>query len=167
MKDWETGADDYITKPFSADYLKLRVKNLIRQRETLRSHFAREMICDPAKITVTTVDEKLLKKAVGYIGDHMNDSSLSVEKLSVELGLSRVHLYRKIKALTNLTAVEFIRSMRLKRAAWLLQEHKMNINEVSSMVGFEDVDYFRNCFRQQFGTSPSEYSKKFRNDLLD
>jgi AraC-like DNA-binding protein len=121
-----------------------------------------ELICDPAKITVTSVDEKLLKKAVDYIGDHMSDSCLSVEKLSSELGLSRVHLYRKIKALTNLTAVEFIRSIRIKRAAWLLQENKMNVNEVCAMVGFDDVDYFRNCFKQQFGASPTEYSKKHK-----
>lgn len=160
----ETGADDYITKPFSAEYLQLRVLNLIRQRVTLRNHFAYEMICDPAKISVTSVDEKLLKKAVEYIGEHMSDASLSVESLSSELGLSRVHLYRKIKALTNLTAVEFIRSIRLKRAGALLQENKLNVNEVRVLVGFDDVDYFRNCFRQQFGTSPSEYAKKFRNE---
>ena len=155
----ETGADDYITKPFSADYLQLRVRNLIRQRELIRSHFSREIICDPEKITVNSVDEKLLKKAVEYIGEHMAESTLSVEKLSSELGLSRVHFYRKIKALTNLTAVEFIRSIRLKRAASLLQEKKLNINEVSYLVGFEDVDYFRSCFKQQFGNSPSEFSK--------
>ncbi len=161
----ETGADDYITKPFSAEYLQLRVQNLIRQRETLRNHFAHEMICDPAKITVTSVDERLLKKAVDYIGEHMSDSSLSVRNLSTELGLSRVHLYRKIKALTNLTAVEFIRSIKLKRAASLLRDNNLNVNEVRSMVGFDDVDYFRNCFKQQFGQSPSDYSKKFGKEL--
>ena len=164
-KGLETGADDYITKPFSAEYLQLRVRNLIRQREIIRSHFVRETICDPAKITVTSVDERLLKNAVDYIGNHMTDQSLSVEKLSSELGLSRVHLYRKIKALTNLTVVEFIRSIRLKRAAWLLSENKMNINEVSSIVGFDDVDYFRTCFKQHFGISPSEYSKQFKKDI--
>jgi signal transduction histidine kinase/DNA-binding response OmpR family regulator len=162
----ETGADDYITKPFSAEYLQLRVQNLIRQREILRNHFALEMICDPAKITVTSVDEKLLKKAVDYIGEHMPDSSLSVRKLSDELGLSRVHLYRKIKALTNLTAVEFVRSIRLKRAASLLQENRFNINEISTMVGMDDVDYFRICFKKQFGYSPSEYAKKCKNERL-
>jgi CheY-like chemotaxis protein/two-component sensor histidine kinase len=162
----ETGADDYITKPFSAEYLQLRVQNLIRQRETLRNHFALEMICDPAKITVTSVDEKLLKKAVDYIGEHMPDASLSVRKLSDELGLSRVHLYRKIKALTNLTAVEFVRSIRLKRAASLLQENRFNINEISAMVGMEDVDYFRICFKKQYGYSPSEYAKKCINERL-
>lgn len=159
----ETGADDYITKPFSAEYLQLRVQNLIRKRETLRNYFMHEMICDPAKITVTSVDEKLLKKAVDYIGDNMSDSSLSVERLSSELGLSRVHLYRKIKAFTGLTAVEFIRSLRLKRASSLLQENKLNINEISAIVGFEDIDYFRSCFKQQFGHSPSDYSKIIRN----
>jgi AraC-like DNA-binding protein len=82
------------------------------------------------------------------------------------LGLSRVHLYRKIKALTNLTAVEFVRSIRLKRAASLLQENRFNINEISAMVGMDDVDYFRICFKKQFGYSPSEYAKKYKNEQM-
>ena len=155
----ETGADDYITKPFSAEHLAIRVKNLIRQRELMRNHFIKEAICDPAKITVTSIDEKLLRKAVDFITKNISDKSIGVEKLSSEIGLSRVHFYRKIKALTNLTAVEFIRSIRLKRAASLLEQKKLSVKEVADMVGFEDTDYFRNSFRKQFGINPSEYPK--------
>lgn len=153
----ETGADDYITKPFSAQFLTIRVRNLIKQRELLRSYFKNQAILEPEKITVTSIDEKLLKKAVDYISDNMSSSSISVDKLSKELGLSRVHFYRKIKSITNLTAVEFIRSIRLKRAAQLLQQPGLSIKEVQVMVGFESADYFRKCFKEQYNMTPSEY----------
>lgn len=160
----ETGADDYITKPFSAEYLIIRVKNLIKQRDLMRSHFVKEAICDPGKITVTSIDEKLLKKAVDYITDNISDNSLSVEKLSREIGLSRVHFYRKIKALTNLTAVEFIRNIRLKRAAAILSQGKLTIKEVAAMAGFEDIDYFRKSFKKQFGVKPSDFHRNPKPD---
>jgi AraC-like DNA-binding protein len=142
--------------------LALRVKNLIQQRKTIQEHFKREAICDPGSVTVTSVDEKILKKAVDYIIENISDSSINVNKISAYVGLSRVHFYRKIKALTNQTAVEFIRSVKLKRAAILLSQDKLSVKEVRNMVGFEDTDYFRECFKNQFGVSPSEYpaSKK-------
>lgn len=153
----ETGADDYITKPFSAQYLLLRIKNLIKQRNILREHFKREAICDPGTVTVTSIDEKLLKKAVDYITENISDPSINVNSLSEYLGLSRVHFYRKIKALTNQTAVEFIRSVKLKRAATILSQGKLSVKEVQNMVGFDDADYFRKCFKEQFGVNPSDY----------
>lgn len=156
----ETGADEYITKPFSAQFLMLRVKNLIKQREILRSHFQRSAILTTENITVTSVDERLLKKAVDFINKNIENTSISVDHLSNELGLSRGHFYRKIKALTNLTAVDFIRSVRLKKAAMLLKQGKLNIKEVQVMVGFEHADYFRKCFKTQFGMTPTEYSAK-------
>ncbi|MBN2485734.1 MAG: response regulator [Bacteroidales bacterium] len=159
----ETGADEYIIKPFSAEYLIIRVKNLIRQRDMLRSYYARQAILEPKDVTVTSVDERFLKKAVDFITEHIEDSSINVETLSKELGLSRVHFYRKIKALTNLTAVDFIRSIRLKRAAILLQKNKLSIKEIHNMVGFENADYFRICFKSQFGMTPSEYASNFMN----
>jgi len=154
----ETGADEYITKPFSAQFLILKVKNLIRQRNLLRQHFQRESILLPENISVTSVDERLLKKAVEYIVAHIDDPTIGVEKLSQELGLSRVHFYRKMKSLTNLTAVEFIRNVRLKRAAGILEQGKLSVKEVQNMVGFESAEYFRKCFKEQYGMSPSEYS---------
>jgi signal transduction histidine kinase/DNA-binding response OmpR family regulator len=156
---YETGADEYITKPFSSEYLIMRVKILIKQRNTMRSHFEREAILRPENITVTSVDEKLLKKAVDYINNNLSNPSISVEKLSSELGLSRVHFYRKIKSLTNLTAVDFIRTIRLKSAAMLLQQNKLTIKEIQNRVGFESADYFRKSFKEHFGVSPSEYAR--------
>ncbi|MCX6327225.1 MAG: response regulator [Bacteroidia bacterium] len=156
----ETGADEYITKPFSAKYLLIRVKNLIKQRDLLKSHFQLEALCDPGTITLTSFDEKLLKKAVDFITENISDSSVNVNKLSKHLGLSRVHFYRKIKALTNMTAVEFIRGVKLKRAAHLLSQNKLSVKEVRNMTGFEDPDYFREAFKIQFGVTPSDYSAK-------
>ncbi len=153
----ETGADDYITKPFSARYLRLRVKNLIKQRQSIQEHFKREAICDPGSVTLTSVDEKILKKAMDYILTNISDPGISVNKISEHVGLSRVHFYRKIKAITNQTAVEFIRGVRLKRAATLLRQDKISVKEVRNLVGIEDADYFRKCFKEQFGVTPSEY----------
>jgi ligand-binding sensor domain-containing protein/signal transduction histidine kinase/DNA-binding response OmpR family regulator len=155
----ETGADDYVTKPFSARYLALRAKNIIKQRNTIQERFRRESICDPGSITVTSIDEKLLEKAVDFITENISDSSISVNKLSAHIGLSRSQFYRKIKALTNQTAVEFIRTIKLKRAASLLAQKKLSVKEIRYMVGFEDADYFRTCFKEQFGVTPSEYTQ--------
>ncbi|MCV9387423.1 hybrid sensor histidine kinase/response regulator transcription factor [Reichenbachiella ulvae] len=156
---FETGADEYITKPFSANYLLLRVNNLLEQRERLQRHFQSMNLLQPAELSVTSVDEKLLKKAIDYISKNLSNTNITVNELSHELGLSRVHFYRKMKALTNMTAVEFIRSIRLKTACQLLEQGKFNIKEVKNLVGFEDADYFRKCFKEAYGMTPSEYSK--------
>lgn len=161
----ETGADEYITKPFSAKYLLLKVRNLIKQRDILRSHFRIESLCDPGPVTLISFDEKLLKKSVDYITENISDPSVNVNKLSKHVGLSRVHFYRKIKALTNMTAVEFIRSVKLKRAAHLLSQHKLTIKEVRTLSGFEGADHFRDAFKIQYGVLPSDYTSE--NPKLD
>ncbi len=92
-----------------------------------------------------------------YITEHISDADLSVEAISREIGMSRVHFYRKIKALTNYTPVEFIRTVRLNRAAQLLREKAYSISEIRYMVGIQDADYFRKCFKTQFGVTPSDF----------
>ena len=156
----ETGADEYITKPFSARYLLLRVKNIVKQRNLLKSHFQMETLFYSGNVQLESFDEKLLKKAVEYISENISDSKVNVNKLSKHLGLSRVHFYRKIKALTNMTAVEFIRSVKLTRAAYLIKQNKLTIKEVRNMTGFEDPDYFREAFKRQFGVAPTDYIQK-------
>ncbi len=153
----ETGADDYIHKPFSTNYLVIKVKNLILQRKQVQDHFYRNSYIRPEELAVSSIDEKLLKKALLIIDKRMSDPELSVDSLSKELGLSRVHFYRKIKTLTDLTAVEFIRAIRLKKAAELLEYGNMNISEVQYHVGFLDAEYFRKSFKKQFKVTPREY----------
>ena len=108
-----------------------------------------------------TLDDYLDPNAViDYVKDNMSDSTLSTEKMSLHLGVSRVHLYRKLKALTNQVPTEFIRTLRLKQAAYLLSQKKLNVSEIAYKVGFNSHQYFTNCFQKHFNMSPSEYSKQ-------
>ncbi|WP_345947600.1 two-component regulator propeller domain-containing protein [Mucilaginibacter sp. PAMB04274] len=156
----ETGADDYITKPFNLTMLEARVWNLLDSRQKLRERYRREITLQPTNAAITSPDEKFLERVMKYIEANMAEPTLSVEELGKEVGMSRVTLYRKIKALTNQTAVEFIRSVRLKRAAQLLEQNKLNVNEVAYMVGFLDIDYFRRCFKDEFGFTPKEFANQ-------
>jgi len=156
----ETGADDYVQKPFSAKYLIMKVKNLLKQRQLMQGHFYRNSIVKPEELALTPTDEILINKAVQYIEKNINDPKLNVDSLSKELALSRVHFYRKIKSITNLTAVEFIRNIRLKKAAQLLETGTYNIEEVKFMIGINDANYFRTSFKKQFGLNPKDYAKK-------
>ncbi|MES2276169.1 MAG: two-component regulator propeller domain-containing protein [Bacteroidota bacterium] len=158
LEGLETGADDYITKPFSIDILESRVRNLVDSRKKLRDRYRKEISLQPQNVAITSPDEKFLVKVMAFIEANMSETTLSVEELGKEVGMSRVTLYRKIKALTNQTAIEFIRGIRIKRAAQLLEQNKFNVSEVAYMVGFVDVDYFRKCFKEQYGYTPKEYA---------
>ncbi|MCD8539159.1 MAG: response regulator, partial [Leadbetterella sp.] len=132
---YETGADAYITKPFSGNYLLLRVKNLIRQRNTLRLYLQRESFFDPGTVIVNTLDDRILRKAKEYVEARISDTSFTIEEMSRELGLSRMHFHRKIKSLTGLAPAEFVRNIRLRRAAAILQQNNVSVKETMVMVG--------------------------------
>jgi AraC-like DNA-binding protein len=156
----ETGADDYINKPFSSDFLRIRVNNLIRQRKLMQEHFYRNSMLKPEELALTSIDEKILRKAIRKIEDNIDNPDFNVDKLSRDIGLSRSQFYRKIKFLTNLTAVEFIRSIRLKKAAQLLELGKLDVSEIRYMVGIQDAEYFRKSFKKQFGLNPKDYASQ-------
>ena len=156
----ETGADEYITKPFHTEYLTLRVRNLLYQREMVRRKYLRESITDPEVITLTSMDEKLLKKAIDYIHAHMDQNELSIESISEYLGISRVHFYRKIKSIAGVTPQEFLKTVRLKYAAALLTQKKLRISEVAYMCGYRDLAHFSRTFKEFYGVSPSRYSEE-------
>jgi signal transduction histidine kinase/DNA-binding response OmpR family regulator len=156
----ETGADDYILKPFSVQELKVRVINLIEQRKKLRERFSREVKLQPKDIAITSSDEVFLNKAIGLVEAHMSDTDFSVETFVHEIGMSRVQLHRKLKALTDQSTSEFIRSIRLKRAASLIEQQYGNIADVMYEVGFNNVSYFASNFKKMFGVNPSEYLSK-------
>jgi AraC-like DNA-binding protein len=104
------------------------------------------------------MDEKFIKKAREIVEDYMSDSEFDVQKFVTEMGMSRSVLYRKLRAVTNQSANEFINLIRLKRAAQLLEKKTMNVSEISYMVGFNDPQYFSKCFRKQYGKTPSQYA---------
>ncbi len=165
LEGLETGADDYITKPFNFDILMLRIRKLMERRETARETFRKQIDVKPSDITITSLDEKLIQKAIKYVEDNISSSNeLSVEELSKHLGMSRVHLYKKLLSITGKTPIEFIRTIRLKRAAQLLRESQMNISEIAYQVGFNNPKYFSKYFKEEFGILPSAYQDKKEND---
>jgi signal transduction histidine kinase/ligand-binding sensor domain-containing protein/DNA-binding response OmpR family regulator len=157
LEGLETGADDYIIKPFETKELIVRVKNLIDSRRTLRERFSKELTVSPSDITVTSTDEKFLQRAIEIVEQHIDDSDFKTENLSWEVGMSRSQLHRKLRALTDQSTTEFIRILRLKRAAYLFKQHSGNITEIAYQVGFNKPSYFTECLRKQFGLLPSEY----------
>ena len=153
----ETGADDYLTKPFDGKELVARINNLIKLRQQLRDRFSKEIMLEPAAIAAPSIEEKFIKQLIDSIEGHMSDPDLSVEKLSDMMAMSRIHLHRKLKALTDQSASQFIRTIRLKRAKQLLAQKSATVTEIAYQVGFNNISYFAKCFREQFGVLPSEF----------
>jgi len=157
MEGLETGADDYIIKPFYTDELRIKIRNVLETRKKIRERFGKALQLEPSSVEVTSVDQKFIKRAIEIIEEHMDDSELSVESYSKLIGMSRVSLYNKLKSLTSYSVQEFIFAIRLKRAAQLLKESGMTVTEVAYTVGFKDPSHFSKLFKKQFGVSPKAY----------
>jgi len=153
----ETGADDYLTKPFSPKELQVRVRNLIEQRKKLRERFSEAMVIKPADVTAISIDKVFLENVISSIETHIGDELYGVEILAREVAMSVTHLNRKLNALIGQPAGQLIRSMRLQRAAELLQKKVGTVSEIAYMVGFQDHSSFTKSFKKQFGCSPVEY----------
>ncbi len=152
------GADDYLTKPFNNDILAVKIRKLIDAR---RRGATRTLIePTPSNIKITSLDEQLVEKAVAYVEENMSRPDLTVEELSNAMGMSRVHFYKKVLALTGKTPVEFIRVLRLKRAAQYLRESQLNVAEIAYKLGFNNPKYFSKYFKEEYGITPSEYQEK-------
>ena len=155
----ETGADAYIIKPFSMKEVRLRVRKLIEQRNMLRDRFSREITLELKDITITSVEDKFLQNTMTIIEEHMDDDEFEVRKLQDEVGMSRMQLFRKLKAVTGQTPSEFIRTVRLKRAAKLFEQNFGNVAQVAFKVGFNNLYYFAKCFKELYKVAPSDYGK--------
>jgi signal transduction histidine kinase/ligand-binding sensor domain-containing protein/DNA-binding response OmpR family regulator len=155
---YETGADAYIPKPFNIKLLSVRIQTLISSRQKLRESLYRKIILEPSETFVESADEKFLSRVMQITEEHMSDPEFNVIAFGDLINMSRMQLYRKLKSLTNLSANEFIRIIRLKRAAQLLGQDAMTISEITYEVGFNDPKYFSKCFHKQYGMTPSQYA---------
>jgi signal transduction histidine kinase/DNA-binding response OmpR family regulator len=153
----ESGADAYIPKPFSIRVLKAQVKQIIIARKKLYARYSQDAYLMPASLTDNLIDKEFLQKAVDYIDSNLCNTQLSVESIAVLFNISRSQVYRKIKALTGQTVVEFIRTIRLKHALRLMEEKKYNFSEIADQTGFNSLSYFTRSFKDQYGKAPSEY----------
>lgn len=153
------GADAYITKPFDVQRLQLTIENLIAQRKRLQAKFYQGINLDENEYASNPKDQEFLDKVIAEIEKHLNDASFDVETLCQAIGLSQPQTYRKIKALTDLSISEFIRNIRLKKAARLLAAGNLSVSEAAYEVGFSDPNYFSKCFVKVFGQTPTHYIK--------
>jgi signal transduction histidine kinase/ligand-binding sensor domain-containing protein/DNA-binding response OmpR family regulator len=162
----DSGADDYISKPFNLQEFKLRIKNSIESAERLKTKFTKEDIFTPSQVVLSSSEDELLKKAFKIVEDNISNTQFDIPHFCAELGISRTLLFTKIKTWTNCTPNEFIHEIRLKSAAQMLEQNKINISQVSYKVGFNNPKYFSKCFQKKFGITPAEYVEKFHADIL-
>ncbi|MEX2234521.1 MAG: ATP-binding protein [Cyclobacteriaceae bacterium] len=160
LEGFRLGADEYLAKPFSMDELNIRIANLIKNRKRLQQKYKASLALEPTMLTVNSMEEKFLKTVISTVEAHIADTGFGVETLAAQVGMSQVQLYRKLQALTEYSPNEFIRHMRLLRAANLLDQKAGNVAEVAYQSGFNNLSYFAKVFKAKFGSTPSEYARK-------
>ena len=152
----ECGADDYITKPFNIEILKMHIRNLLKRCSAVNDGKLDPQI---TQVQITPLDEKLVTDATAYVEKNLSNTELSVVSLSEAMNMSRVNLYRKLISVTGNTPSEFIRLIRLRHAEQLLMKSQLSISEISYMVGFSSQRYFSKCYKDLFGYMPSRYKR--------
>lgn len=162
IKGLETGANDYITKPFDFEVLHAKIKSLLELKRAMKSIYAKQIILTAPDVRIDSSDEVLLQEIVLFLEQNITNPQLSVEGLSKQFGMSRSTLYAKLLQITGQTPVEYIRSFRLERAATVMEKSNMTIAEVAYQVGFTTPNYFARSFKQKFGMLPSEYIASHR-----
>lgn len=160
MEGLGVGADDYISKPFSLDLLKAKIRNQLRTRARLIDMYSHSTEIEPSMVAMNPLDEEFLSKAIKVMNEHIDDSQFSTDAFAKEMCMSRSNLHLKMKALTGESTNDFIRRVRLNKAMELLKTGRYNVSEVSAMVGYSTPSYFTTSFKKHFGYSPSELVKK-------
>ena len=164
LEGLENGADDYISKPFNIKEFKVKIKNIISSHNRVKEKFTGEEAMLSNEIIISSLDEKLYKKAFQIIETNISNVDFDIPYFCSELGVSRTMLFTKVKAWTNFTPNEFIQHIRMKYATELLEQGKTNISEVSYKVGFKNPKYFSKCFSKKYGKTPSQYQKQFSEE---
>jgi DNA-binding response OmpR family regulator/two-component sensor histidine kinase len=162
IEGFDSGANDYITKPFSFEILQSRIRNLLIQRERAQKQFQKHLDVKASDIQVTSHDEKLIQKAIAVVEENIASKDFSVEELSRLMGMSRVLLYKKLLSLTGKSPIEFIRTIKLQRAAQLLEKSQFTVSEIAYQVGFNNPKYFARYFKDEFKMLPSVYAAEKR-----
>lgn len=156
----QTGADDYLNKPFNVEELLLKIKNLLRSREILRAKYSQQFILQPENLDITSSEKEFLVKLKSIVEEHLADPDFHIPDFSGELGMSRSVIYRKLKGITGMTLIEFVNDYRLSKASLLLKHKKLNVSQTAIEVGFSDPNYFSKSFRKKYGISPSDFVKE-------
>jgi signal transduction histidine kinase/ligand-binding sensor domain-containing protein/DNA-binding response OmpR family regulator len=159
LEGLETGADDYLTKPFDTKELRIRIKNLINIRKKLQEKYSKGdyvPVKREEEKKLSNLEEQFMYKVMGVIEDHISEEEFSIDQFGKEVGMSSVQIYRKLKALTGKSPSLYIRSIRLVRAKRMIEEQKGNISEIAYSVGFGSPSYFTRCFKEEYGYTPSD-----------
>ncbi|RAV99479.1 hybrid sensor histidine kinase/response regulator transcription factor [Pseudochryseolinea flava] len=162
LEGLQTGADDYITKPFSFEILISRIRNLITQRENFHKAFPLHHEVRASELNITSLDSKFIENAIKYVEENVGNADFSVEDLSRQMGISRANFYKKILSLTGKSPLEFIRTIRLQHAAQLLEKSQLTVSEVAYAVGFNNPKYFARYFKEAYHELPSSYAARKR-----
>lgn len=154
------GADDYIIKPFNMEVLKLRIHNLIEMGHKRQELFNEQIKIEPSRITITPLDQQMVEKAIQIVEENIGEPEFSVEELAASLNISRSYFYKKMVKITGKKPIEFIRTIRMKRARQLLAESQMQVSEIAYMLGYNSPKVFSKHFKEEFGVSPSEFKNQ-------
>jgi len=159
LEGLQQGADDYLTKPFSVERLRLRIAKFIEWAKRSHQNFVQQPNVEPREITITPLDEQFLQKALDEVNDHLQDAGFGVEELAQAVGMSRSQLYKKLMAVTGKSPLDFVRTLRMKRARQLLDKSQLQISEVAYQVGYNTLKSFTENFKQEYGVTPTDYRK--------
>ncbi|WP_071843102.1 two-component regulator propeller domain-containing protein [Pontibacter korlensis] len=162
LRGLNIGANDYITKPFSFELLLSRVNNLVTQNQLLHKALEKKISVQTSQEEIVSLDDKLIQRAIKLVEENLSNPDFSVEYMSKELAISRVHLYKKMVSLTGTSPVEFIRKIRLQHAARLLEKSQLTVSEVAYKVGFNNRKYFTKYFKEEYQVLPSAYAESVR-----